>query len=112
MAAGAAVGAAADTAATTTADTAPPGENSGTLEEVVVTARRRSEDLQQVPISIASWSAEDLQIRGITNVEQLDHTIPNFSPATYNFFGTEQASFRMRGLPSVGVYVDGIAYQE
>jgi len=88
------------------------GENSGSLEEIIVTARRRSEDLQQVPISIASLSAEDLQIRGITNVEQLDHTIPNFSPAPYNFFGTEQASFRMRGLPSVGVYVDGIAYQE
>jgi len=88
------------------------GENSGTLEEVIVTARRRSEDLQQVPISIASLSGEDLQIRGIDNVEQLDHTIPNFSPAPYNFFGTEQASFRMRGLPSVGVYVDGIAYQE
>ncbi len=87
-------------------------ENGGTLEEVVVTARRRSEDLQKVPISIASLSAEDLKIRGIDNVEQLDHTIPNFSPAPYNFFGTEQASFRMRGVPGVGVYVDGIAYQE
>ncbi len=94
------------------ADTTVPGENSGSLEEVIVTARRRSEDLQQVPISIASLSAEDLQLRGISNVEQLDHAIPNFSPAPYNFFGTEQASFRMRGLPSVGVYVDGIAYQE
>ncbi len=90
----------------------PSGENGGSLEEVIVTARRRSEDLQQVPISIASLSAADLQIRGIDNVEQLDHTIPNFSPAPYNFFGTEQASFRMRGVPGVGVYVDGIAYQE
>jgi iron complex outermembrane receptor protein len=88
------------------------GENGGSLEEVIVTARRRSEDLQQVPISIASLSAADLEIRGIDNVEQLDHTIPNFSPAPYNFFGTEQASFRMRGVPGVGVYVDGIAYQE
>jgi iron complex outermembrane receptor protein len=94
------------------ANPAVAGENSGSLEEVMVTARRRSEDLQRVPISIASLSAEDLQSRGIDNVEQLDHTIPNFSPAPYNFFGTEQASFRMRGLPSVGVYVDGIAYQE
>jgi len=111
-AAGITIAAAADTAATNAAETTPPGENSGSLEEVIVTARRRSEDLQQVPISIASLSAEDLQIRGIDNVEQLDHTIPNFSPAPYNFFGTEQASFRMRGLPSVGVYVDGIAYQE
>ncbi len=104
----------ADAADATTAspNSTVSGENSGSLEEVIVTARRRSEDLQQVPISIASLSAEDLQIRGIANVEQLDHAIPNFSPAPYNFFGTEQASFRMRGLPSVGVYVDGIAYQE
>jgi iron complex outermembrane receptor protein len=90
----------------------PAEESTGTLEEVVVTARRRSEDLQRVPISIASLSAEDLEIRGITNVAALDHSIVNFSPAPYNFFGTEQASFRIRGLPSVGVYVDGIAYQE
>jgi len=102
----------AQVADTTSASGTVSGENSGGLEEVIVTARRRSEDLQQVPISIASLSGEDLQIRGINNVEQLDHTIPNFSPAPYNFFGTEQASFRMRGLPSVGVYVDGIAYQE
>ncbi len=88
------------------------GENGGMLEEVVVTARRRSEDLQQVPISIANLTAKDLEIRGITNVGALDHAIVNFSPAPYNFFGTEQASFRMRGLPNVGVYVDGIAYQE
>jgi iron complex outermembrane receptor protein len=104
---------AADTATTATAsEQTAIGENSGTLEEVIVTARRRSEDLQEVPISIASLNAEDLQFRGITNVEELTHAIPNFSPAPYNFFGTEQASFRMRGLPSVGVYVDGIAYQE
>jgi iron complex outermembrane receptor protein len=103
---------AADTGTTAGGAQAPVGENAGMLEEVIVTARRRSEDLQEVPISIASLSAEDLQIRGIANVEDLTHAIPNFSPAPYNFFGTEQASFRMRGLPSVGVYVDGIAYQE
>jgi len=104
---------AADSGTTATAsEQTTVGENSGTLEEVIVTARRRSEDLQEVPISIASLSSEDLQIRGIANVEDLTHAIANFSPAPYNFFGTEQASFRMRGLPSVGVYVDGIAYQE
>jgi iron complex outermembrane receptor protein len=95
-----------------TAESPPVNASSGTLEEIMVTARRRSEDLQQVPLSIASLSADDLQMRGIASVEQLDHTIPNFSPAPYNFFGTEQASFRMRGVPGVGYYVDGIAYQE
>jgi iron complex outermembrane receptor protein len=104
---------AADSAGTATAsEQSTVGENSGTLEEVIVTARRRSEDLQEVPISIASLSSEDLQVRGIANVEDLTHAIANFSPAPYNFFGTEQGAFRMRGLPSVGVYVDGIAYQE
>jgi len=96
----------------TSKDSAPPGDDIVTLDEVIVTARRRSEDLQRVPISIATLTAADLQARGITNVEYLDHAIVNFSPAPYNFFGTEQASFRMRGLPSVGVYVDGIAFQE
>jgi iron complex outermembrane receptor protein len=109
--AGAALGAGTRDAASD-AESPAVGENSGSLEEVIVTARRRSEDVQRVPISIASLSGEDLQIRGIDNVGQLDHTIPNFSPAPYNFFGTEQASFRMRGVPGVGVYVDGIAYQE
>jgi iron complex outermembrane receptor protein len=94
------------------AESTAVAESTGILEEIVVTARRRSEDLQRVPISIASLNAEDLAIRGITNVESLDHAIVNFSPAPYNFFGTEQASFRIRGLPSVGAYVDGIAYQE
>ena len=94
------------------AESAVAEQSTGILEEVVVTARRRAEDSQRVPISIASLSAEDLAVRGITNVAALDHSIVNFSPAPYNFFGTEQASFRIRGLPSVGVYVDGIAYQE
>jgi iron complex outermembrane receptor protein len=94
------------------AESAAAEESTGTLEEVVVTARRRSEDLQRVPISIANLSADNLEIRGLSDVAALDHSIVNFSPAPYNFFGTEQASFRIRGLPSVGVYVDGIAYQE
>jgi iron complex outermembrane receptor protein len=91
---------------------AATSESDGSLEVVIVTARRRSEDLQQVPFSIAISSASDLEIRGIGNVGALDHTFVNFSPAPGSFFGTEQASFRMRGLPHVGVYVDGIAYQE
>ena len=54
--AGAGTAVAADTQ-TAAAAQASVGENSGTLEEVIVTARRRSEDLQQVPISIATLSA-------------------------------------------------------
>jgi iron complex outermembrane receptor protein len=104
MAGGGAVHAAGSDA-TASADT-------GTLEEVVVTARRRSEDVQTVPISVSDITAADLEVRGITNVESLTHAIVNFSPAPGSFDGLEQASFRIRGLPNVGVYLDGVAHQE
>ena len=106
---------AADANATSTeAQTAAANSNEGTgaLEEVVVTARRREENLQEVPISIESLGAEDLAVRNITTTEALNHAIVNFAPAPSTFFGLEQASFRIRGLPNVGVYVDGVAHQE
>jgi iron complex outermembrane receptor protein len=106
---------AADANATSTeGQTAAANSNEGTgaLEEVVVTARRREENLQEVPISIESLGAEDLAVRNITTTEALNHAIVNFAPAPSTFFGLEQASFRIRGLPNVGVYVDGVAHQE
>ena len=101
----------ADTAASA-ADNRTVGDNTGALEEVIVTARRRSEDLQTVPIAITNFSAQDLELRGITTTEGLNHAVINFAPAPSSFFGLEQASFRMRGLPNVGVYIDGVAHQE
>jgi iron complex outermembrane receptor protein len=87
-------------------------EGSGALQEVVVTARRREEDLQQVPISIESLGAEDLAVRNITTTEALNHAIIDFAPAPSTFFGLEQSGVRIRGLPNVGVYIDGVAHQE
>jgi iron complex outermembrane receptor protein len=108
---GAAVAATTDVPASA-GDSRSVGDNTGFLEEVIVTARRRSEDEQQVPIAITNFSANDMELRGITTTEGLNHAIINFAPAPSNFFGQEQASFRMRGLPNVGVYVDGVAHQE
>ncbi|MGA2023979.1 MAG: TonB-dependent receptor plug domain-containing protein, partial [Steroidobacteraceae bacterium] len=112
---GASAAVAADSDSTSAgAQTAAAGstEGSGALEEVVVTARRREENLQEVPISIESIGAEDLAVRNITTTEALDHAVVDFSPAPSSFFGLEQSSFMIRGLPNVGVYVDGVAHQE
>jgi iron complex outermembrane receptor protein len=105
---------AADTGEVAASGTGESADNSSGvgLEEIVVSARRRSEDEQKVPISISTLTADDLETRGITNVTALNHSIVNFAPAPTNFFGTDQGGFRIRGLPNVGVYVDGIAYQE
>ena len=49
------------------------------LEEVVVTARKREENLQQVPISISAFTSEQMQARGITNNYDVAAFTPNFS---------------------------------
>ena len=103
---------AADANTATTAADQTASADQGNLEEVIVTARRRQEDIQEVPISIQSLSAEDLTSRNIVSTEGLTHQIINFAPAPSIFFGLEQGSFRIRGLPNVGVYYDGVAHQE
>lgn len=79
------------------------------LEEIVVTATRRSQDLQEVPISIVAITGESLQMRGLQNVESLNATIPNLSVmGSAGGGGTASTSFRVRGIPGVGTYVDNV----
>ena len=54
------------------------------LEEVVVTATRRETDLQSTPISIQAFTAEDLELGGITNGRDLGIMVPNvvLNPST------------------------------
>src|SRR5690349_24702514 len=47
------------------------------LEEVVVTAERRSEKAQDVPIAITAISAADLESRGVRQAGDLTATVPN-----------------------------------
>ena len=85
------------------------GGPSGGLEEIVVTATRRAEDLQEVPISIVAITGDGLQTRGLQNVENLNATIPNLSVmGQAGGLGTSGTSFRVRGIPNVGTYVDGV----
>lgn len=54
-------------------------DNSVTLEEVTVTARKRAENLQDVPTSITALSAQDIESYGLKNVQDIAFAIPNFS---------------------------------
>ena len=76
------------------------------LEEILVTATRRETNLQSTPLSIQAFTAEQLEIGGITNGRDLGIMVPNvvLNPST----GGAQAVFRVRGLPGVGLYVDGV----
>lgn len=89
----------------------------GGLSEIVVTATRRSENVQNVPISITAVSAEELQRRGVTETSDLMGSIPNLHIGGYT--GKSQPSFTLRGVgvgneananaaSAVGVYVDEV----
>ena len=83
------------------------------LEEVVVTAQKRVESLQDVPISVAAMSGEKIMDNGITNLEELTLYIPNVNinqgQAQPNLFIRGVGSGTNAGFEqSVGLYIDGV----
>jgi len=77
------------------------------LEEIVVTATRREQNLQEVPISIVAITGDNLELRGLDNLERVSQGVPNVL-ITGGGGGTGGTNFRMRGIPNVGTYVDGV----
>ena len=85
------------------------------IEEIIVTAQKREQSLQDVPISISTFTGEFLEDSGIDTLQQLGQYTPNLSLA----FSSQLANNRivLRGVgsvgnsaiePSVAVFVDGI----
>ena len=83
------------------------------LEEVLVTAQKRTESLQDVPISISAMSGAKIEEQGITNLEELTLYIPNVNinqgQATPNLYIRGVGSGTNAGFEqSVGMYIDGV----
>ena len=85
------------------------------LEEVVVTAQKRTESLQDVPISVTAISGEQIENASIRSFSELGAYVPNFS-VSENAVNT---IISMRGISiganqsfeqSVGMFVDGVHY--
>ncbi|MGB5628355.1 MAG: TonB-dependent receptor plug domain-containing protein, partial [Woeseiaceae bacterium] len=60
------------------------GSTGKTLEEIVVTARKRSESLQDIPIAIQALSQESLEAMGAKAMEDYARFIPSVSVVTYS----------------------------
>ena len=87
------------------------------IEEVVVTARKREERGQEVPIAISAFSGEQLEALKIRTLDDLSVSMPNVA---MDDIGTTRgvANFSVRGLginssiagidPTVGVFIDGV----
>ena len=95
------------------------GTPTGTLEieEITVTAQKREENLQEIPISIIAVTGDTLRERGIANVNDLKEAVPNLYLSS-GTGSTQSTWLTMRGVrtgsvnltvnPAVGMYIDGV----
>jgi len=95
-------------------------QDSATLEEIVVTARKREENLQEVPVSVSAFSAKELAARQVDNISQISDSTPNLvfdstapisgsnSAASIFIRGVGQTDFTLVTDPGVGLYLDGV----
>jgi iron complex outermembrane receptor protein len=100
-----------------TAVAAEPAAASGGLEEIVVTAQRREESLQNVPVAVSAFSADAIESRQIRSTIDLVRMVPNLVGHGNTGVSTANTYF-LRGLgsteqialldPSVSTYVDDI----
>jgi iron complex outermembrane recepter protein len=84
------------------------GASEGGLEEIVVSARRRDENLQDVPISIVALNSESLELRGIQQLSDIGLQVPNIVLMGGGATGETSGNFHMRGIPGIATYVDGV----
>lgn len=100
------------------AQEAPATDNDTTgVEQVVVTARRREENLKDVPVAVSAFSAEKLERSGGTDITVLSQTTPNITVQTARGSNSTLISY-IRGVgqqdplwgyePGVGLYVDDV----
>jgi iron complex outermembrane receptor protein len=104
------------------ASSTPPASevSGGALEEVVVTAERREENIQSVPIAVTAFTAESMQERNLTDIKALGNLTPGVnldagapfsgdrSVLSASIRGIGQDDFAFNLNPGVGVYVDGV----
>ena len=93
------------------------GESATVFEEIVVTARKREETAQTVPIPMTALSDEQLERRNIRDITEIEKMSPNTdisassvnSSATTIFMrGIGQGNFASTQDPKIGIYVDGV----
>ncbi|THD68367.1 TonB-dependent receptor plug domain-containing protein, partial [Phenylobacterium sp.] len=98
--------------AQTTAAAAPAAAAGSTIEELVVTAEKRSQSLQDVPVAISAYSSEMRDLKGINSIQDMT----NFTPGLAYSSQLDRISLRGVGRltnvqsadPGVATYSDGV----
>ncbi len=87
------------------------------LEEVIVTAQKRSQNLQEVPVAVTALNATQLEQAGISNIAEIERVSPNTTLRPSRATNTTLTAY-IRGIgqndplwgfePGVGLYIDDI----
>ena len=90
-------------------------QDAASLDDVIVTAQRREQALQDVPITISVVTSDTLEALAADDIGDISAFVPglsvsNSSPtqARYNIRGVSTSDFGVGTDPAVGVYVDGV----
>jgi iron complex outermembrane receptor protein len=88
------------------------------LEEITVTARKREENLQQVPVSVTAVTTADVEARSAVTLSDVAESIPNINFQQVVIGGSADSVIYIRGIgqsdtvitadPGVGEYLDGV----
>jgi len=92
-------------------------EQAGGTDDIIVTARRREESLQDVPIAVSAFSGEALELRGALDLTEIGNITPNTTLETSRGSNSTLSAF-IRGIgqqdpvsgfePGVGIYLDDV----
>lgn len=96
----------------------PAAAEASDLDDVIVTARRRTEPLQKVPIAVTAFSSERLTQQQVDDVNDLSAVVPSLNIT--NITGSAVAQIYLRGAgqddsqaasePPITIYVDDVPY--
>ena len=85
------------------------------IEEILVTARKRTENLQEVPAAVSAYGTEELQDRGVDNITEVARLTPNITINETNGLIAGAIQVFIRGIGNdpgfdqgVGLYVDDV----
>ncbi len=84
------------------------------IDEIVVTAQRREENLQDVPISVSAFGAKQIEEKGLTEISRLEGLVPGFSfgrsgaDARPAIRGVRTESVDVNADTTIGLFIDGI----
>lgn len=100
------------------AGVAPDARVDARVEEIVVSARKRAEMLEDTPLSVTAIGVETLRDNDITRLDEIRNLVPNLNFQQTPVGLDQAAQFRIRGIgttriaaafdPGVGIYVDGV----